>query len=181
MKNASAFLIANSNRSLPNMRRLAVMPWRMTRPAAIQLIGPSVVLAAICAGEVSAISLSQWPTSEILWRANIEWFHAIQKSSSIFYAYPRSFLGAWLVVFAFGLWGLISNRPLPLAISTNLSFLYAVFLFCGAYLINRSWWTHAFTPSSDTQFGICVILVALSFLSAAVSHIHYIRAIGSGS
>ena len=155
----------------------------MTRPARIQMIGPSVVLVAICAAEVSAIALFKWPASEVLWRANLEWFHAIQKSSSFFNAYPNrgyALVEAALLVFGFGLWGVTSNRPLPVAISTNLSFLYAVFLFCGAYLINSPWLKYpVLTASSGAEFGICVILVVVSFLSAAASHIYYIRAIGS--
>jgi hypothetical protein len=155
------------------------MPWGMTRPAAIQMIGPSVMLVAICAAEVSAIALFTWPTSEILWRVNLEWFHAIQKSSSDFNAYSNRGFGlveAASLVFGIGLWGVTSNRPLPIAISTNLSFLYAVLLFCGAYMIDSSW----LAASSSAELALCVILVAVSFLSAASSHIHYFRAIGSG-
>lgn len=156
----------------------------MTRPAKIQMIGPFAVLVMICGAEVSAVALAQWPASEILWRANLEWFHAFQITSPFFAAYPAWWLSSPVIgcsLCSLGLWGLACHRPLPLAISCNLSFLYAAFSYCGGYLVDGTWPSlSVLNASSGAEFAICVSLVAVSFLSAATSHIHYFRAIGAG-
>lgn len=156
----------------------------MTRPAKIQMIGPVAVLVMICGAEVSAVALAQWPASEILWRANLEWFHAFERTSSVIAAYPAGLFSSPVIgcsLCGLGLWGLACHRPLPLAISCNLSFLYAAFSYCGGYLTDGTWPSlSVLNTSSGAEFAICVSLVAVSFLSAAASHIHYFRAIGAG-
>lgn len=171
---------------LLNVIGLAVLACCMTQPAKLQLIGPVTLFIAICSAEVSAAALAYWPSSAILWRANLEWFHAFQRSSYLVSAYTPGLADQfWMIgcpLLSLAMWGLLRNRPLFLAISCNLSLLYAVFVFYADYLFGHSWREVsllALTASPNMDLTFCLVLIAFSFLSAAVSHLYYIRAIGA--
>jgi hypothetical protein len=160
----------------------------MTRPAKLQLIGPITLFIAIFGAEASAVALAHWPSSVILWRANLEWFHAFQSSSYLVSPYMPGLADQFWVIgcplLSLAMCGLLCNRPLLLAISSNLSLLYAVFVFYADYLFGQSWREVslvAVTASPNSNLTFCLVLVAVSFLSAAVSHLYYLRAIGAGA
>jgi|SRR5690348_13184262 len=167
---------------LPNVIGLALPLCSMRWSAKVLMIGPLFVFGAICCAEISALALARWPASELLWRVNLEWFHAFQETSYVLNAYASCLI-------AFPLWGLallgfVRRQPLSLAISSNLNFLYAIFVCCAGYLVDGSWRTSSLPLLSarpNSELALWAILIAASFVSAAASHIYYIRAIGAAA
>src|ERR1700746_1156454 len=77
---------------------VGVQPPPMKRLAPLQIIGPATIFIAACCGELSAAALAHWPSSELLWRANLEWFHALQKSSYALSAFGTiHYAQLWLI------------------------------------------------------------------------------------
>lgn len=166
----------------------------MNRLAKLQLIGPVSVFLAVFAGEIAAAALARWPSSEMLWQANVEWFHAFQKSNYALSAYESmSYSQLWLIAFplvTMAYCGIALKRPLLLAIASNLSFVYASFVLYAGYMFEQSWReaslslmtfsSSLMTISSNPDFLICFVLLVASLLSFAVSHLYYIRAVRGG-
>jgi hypothetical protein len=159
----------------------------MHRLTKLQLLGPVVLLVAVFAAEIAAAALAQWPSSGLLWRANLQWFQAFQKTHYALSAYEDiSYSQLWLVAIplvtiAYG--GIALKRPLLLAIASNLSFVYASFVLYAGYVYEQSWREASLslmTVSSSPDFVICFVLIVASFLSFAVSHLYYIRAVRGG-
>jgi hypothetical protein len=156
----------------------------MKRLATFQIIGPATIFLAVCSGELAAVALARWPSSAVLWRANLEWFHAFQRSS-----YALSTFGtmryAQLCLIAFpliamALGGIALGRPLVLAVASNLSLVYSSFVLYADYVYDHagregSMWI--VTTSSKPDVVLCFVLVAASFLGFVNSHLYYIRAI----
>jgi hypothetical protein len=156
----------------------------MSRFAKLQFLGPAVVFLAVLMAEGAAFALAQMPTSETLWRANLEFFEVFQRSHYLL-APVLDLPYAQLFVIAFPLlgiavYGLLAGRDLALAIASNLSFVYAAFLiFIAAN--NQSY------PLAASLTGIAVptgpsiylplVLIGVSLISFFVSHCHYIRRI----
>ncbi|MCU1340437.1 MAG: hypothetical protein JWO19_6018 [Bryobacterales bacterium] len=156
----------------------------MKKQAKFQMIGPVVVFIAVLAAELAAAALARWPSSELLWRANIEWFHAFQKSSYALSAFGTvSYLQLWLIAFpliAMALGGIALRRPLLLAVASNLSLVYASFVLYADYLYDQGGRVASVslvTPSANPDVVLCIILVAASFVGFADSHLYYIRAV----
>jgi hypothetical protein len=159
----------------------------MNRLAKLQLIGPVSVFLAVFAAEIAAAALARWPSSEMLWQANVEWFHAFQKSNYALSAYESmSYSQLWLIAFplvTMAYCGIALKRPLLLAIASNLSFVYASFVLYAGYMYEQSWREASLslmTISSNPDFLICFVLLVASLLSFAVSHLYYIRAVRGG-
>src|SRR5438093_11032348 len=97
----------------------------------LQLIGPLVLLFAVGAAEAASHALASDPTSALLWYLNLELFSIFRKSGA-FLDYQGSAPFAQLLLVAFlavlALIGFIRRRALPVAIASNLSFVYAGFL-----------------------------------------------------
>ena len=155
----------------------------MNRLTKLQLLGPAVLLLTVVAAEIAAAALAHWPSSGFLWHANLKWFHAFQASNYALGAYETmSYSQFWFVavlLFIIGYGGIIFRRPLLLAISSNLSFVYASFVYAG-YLYGQSGRQASLslvTVWSDPAFPLSFVLIAASFLSFAVSHLYYIRAV----
>jgi hypothetical protein len=156
----------------------------MKRLATLQIIGPATIFVAACCGELSAAALAHWPSSELLWRANLEWFRALQKSS-----YALSEFGTihyaqlWLIavpLIAMALGGIVLRRPLVLAVASNLSLVYASFVLYADYLYDqagREVSISIVTTYSNPDVALCFVLVAASFLGFVDSHLYYIRAV----
>ncbi len=153
----------------------------------LQLVGPMAVFVAVGSAEASAALLTHWPSSEILWRANLQWFHAFQKSSYALSAYTAIAYSQFLIVavplIVIAACGLALKRPLLLATASNLSFVYALFVLCADHLYDQSWREASLSltaTSSNPDSLVCFFLVAASFVSFAVSHLYYIRAVRGG-
>jgi hypothetical protein len=159
----------------------------MKRQAKFQMIGPAAVFVAVLSAELAAAALARWPSSELLWRANIEWFHAFQKSSYALSSLETvSCAQLWLIalpLIAMALGGIALRRPLLLAVASNLSLVYASFVLYADYLYDqagRASSVSLVTDSANSDVVLCIILVAASFLGCADSHLYYIRAIRDG-
>lgn len=143
--------------------------------ARVQLIGPAAIFITAMLAEASAHALAYSPTSELLWYFNLDCFPMFQRS----YYFVEYFMGyekfelllgsfpCFLICYA-----LIGKRRLPLAIATNLSFIYVWFLFLSCQVGSGS--------KMDLPFaGDCIFLLLISATtpSVIVSHVVFIRAI----
>jgi hypothetical protein len=156
----------------------------MSRFAKLQFLGPAVVFLAVLMAEGAAFALAQMPTSETLWRANLEFFAVFQRSHYLL-APALDLPYAQLFVIAFPLlgiavYGLLAGRDLALAIASNLSFVYAAFLiFIAAN--NQSYPLAAsltgIAVPTDPSIYLPLVLIGVSLISFFVSHCHYIRRI----
>jgi len=154
----------------------------MTRLGRLQLLGPVASFLAVVAAESAACALAAVPTSETLWYVNLTLFGIFQKSHYVvsdFIAVPASqLLFIALPIFALACYGSARNRTLPLAIASNLSFVYASFLAFSWYRIERLPLLQASLapiaiPSGATLFTLSVLL-GCSLLSFLVSHLLYL-------
>jgi hypothetical protein len=153
----------------------------MTRLAKLQFIGPAVLLLAIAAAEGAVLALPHAPASETLWYLNLDVFGAFRRaddalsiSADIDHA-QLCIVG--LPVFLTACWGLIFGRVLPLAVASNLAFLYASCLLYGRYVHGMPRLTSLAAIAAWTNPGVTLSLVVFScaLLSFSVSHIVYIR------
>jgi len=155
----------------------------MNRLSKLQLIGPAFLFVAVLAAEAAAYALSTFPSSAPLWYANLKLFGVFQRSyyaidsytgipsfNLLFIAFPILLLGSL---------GIVWRKRLPLAVSSNLSFVYA------GLLIHQ--WTlmqpHALqasletitVPASGADLYLVASLLGASLLSFCVSHFIYVR------
>jgi len=156
----------------------------MNRFARLQLIGPFTLAAVIFAAEAAVYGLEHH-TSAFLWYVNLQWFPAFQASYYIISKYisvPYSqlfFVAIPLVVIACaGMW---TKRPFLLAIGSNLSFVYTVFVVYA--------WLHTQTQgspsaslvpmvaSTNPDGVLCLVLLGACLCSFFVSHLIYVRAV----
>jgi hypothetical protein len=152
----------------------------------LQLAGPIGVIAALACGECGAHALAYWPSSPLLWYLDLEVFRPLQYSFAA--AHERMAFGdlaQTLCVVTLLLTlicvGLITGRRFPLALASNLSFVFSAALLYGSYIAER--------PASGIQhdvsalwapslfFALSILLTA--FLSSAISHRAYWREIFS--
>ena len=157
--------------------------------ARLQLVGPAALFAAIFAADGLAYALVRDPASSLLWYLNREVFSIFRISRVLlgeFFLCPFAqlvMIGLPLVLLA-GI-GLVSKRNLMMALSSNLSFAYAVllaFAWYGSQSIGQVksaslTWSHV---PSGTNLGLFACLLLVSFFSFAASHILYIRAAHRG-
>jgi hypothetical protein len=158
----------------------------MLRLARLQLVGPLVLLGFVLAADLAAYALSLKPSSGLLWYLNLEVFSLFRKSRAALGEYfnlpfaQTMFIAGPMV--AVGLAGLMLKRNLGLAISSNLTLVFAAFV---AY----NW--HSWSSISHLQavslssvhvpmggtFYLFVTLAATSLLSFGASHTLYFRAL----
>jgi hypothetical protein len=160
----------------------------MSRLARLQLVGPSILFAIALAAEAAAYGLSHAPSSEMLWYINLRVFGIFQRSYYFLDSYTGIpafelfFIALPLLVLAF--FGVAFQRRLMLAISCNLSFVYAGFLL-------YSWDVTQPRTLAASLSGIAVptgpdlyligILLGSSLLSCVVSHLVFLRTVRPGS
>lgn len=157
----------------------------MDRLAKLQFLGPLTLFLAVVAAESASYFLAAYPTSETLWYINLKLFGIFQQSHYVlsdFVAIPNAqFILIAMPIFMVACYGIIRNQTLPLAIASNLSFLYAAFLALSWYRIERlpsllaSLAPNAM-PSGPTLYTLSVLLGA-SLVSSVVSHLIYFYAI----
>jgi hypothetical protein len=157
----------------------------MNRPAALQLLGPVTLFLAGLAAEGAAYALATHPASAILWYVNLNLFGIFQRSYYVlsdFIPVPCAQLvviGLPIIVMAG--YGYLRERPLLLAIASNLGLVYEVFLGFSWYWIERPPSLLASSapiaiPSGSTLSTLSVLLAA-SLVSFVVSHLVQFRAI----
>ena len=153
----------------------------------LQLLGPLVLLFAVGAAEAASHALASDPTSALLWYLNLELFSIFRKSGA-FLDYQGSAPFAQLLLVAFlavlALIGFIRRRALPVAIASNLSFVYAGFLLYSWHYWNNLGQVRAASlapvqvPTGSTLYLFVSLLLA-SFVSFAASHYSYLRLLRS--
>jgi hypothetical protein len=157
----------------------------MNRPAALQLLGPLTLFLAGLAAASAAYALTVHPASETLWYVNLKLFGIFQRGNYVlsdFIGAPWSqFVVVTLPIFLMAGYGYVRRRMLPLAVASNLSLLYAVFLGFSWYRIERppsllASLAPIAIPSGSTLSMLSVLLGA-SLVSVVVSHLVYFRAI----
>jgi hypothetical protein len=153
--------------------------------ARLQLIGPAALFAATLAADSFAYALVWDPSSSLLWYLNLEVFSIFRASRALLgglFAAPFAqvlIVGLPLITLA-GI-GLVWKRNLMIALSSNLSFVYAMLLLfawhnrqsIGNVTSTSLAWVHV--PSGST-LGLFATLLLVSFFSFAASHVLYIRA-----
>jgi hypothetical protein len=117
----------------------------MSRLAKCQLIGPVILFAAVLAAEIATYALAQVPSSEMLWS-----YTGISHFELVFIALPTFILSCI---------ELVTRHRILVAMSSNLSFVYAVFL--GYWMV--------------PDFYFVEVLIGASLLSFCISHFIYIR------
>ena len=151
--------------------------------AKLQLVGPLALVLAIAAAEGAAYGLSSMPSSPTLWYLNLKWFGMFQTSH---YALSRYVQIAYFQLFfvavpllATACIGFCFQIRLLLALASNLSLLYLVFVFW-------SWLRVASLPQAALmiQHGaiptgpdkcMLVVLLGLSLSSSLGSHVIYLQ------
>jgi hypothetical protein len=150
----------------------------------LQLAGPIGVIAAVACAEFGAHALAYWPSSSLLWYVDLEIFRPLQYGFEAPYEHLAfgDLAGTFCVVgpllTLIGL-GLVSGRRFPLALASNLSFLFSAALLYGSYVAERpvtaamydlgGLWAPSFV------IGLSISLTA--FLSSVISHRAYWREI----
>ncbi len=161
----------------------------MKRSIQLQFLGPAALFAFVLAAEGAAWGLDRDPTSEILWYLNLEIFPVLQKSYYHLSAYEDIpyfqlyCIAAPLFTLACG--GLATARAFPVAVASNLSFVYAFFLaYCWATdkpRLEAASLGQVSLPSislpSVPGVWLMIALLFASLASFAISHFCYIRAI----
>ncbi len=156
----------------------------MSRFTRLQVLGPVAVFAAVFAAEVAAFALAQFPTSEFLWRANLELFGVFQKAQYLLGPISGVPFSQLLVIalplLALAIYGLLSRRELALGVASNFSLVYAAFLILAGMSSRPRSLTASMAgiavPVSPAGY-IPIVLVAVSLLSAALTHAGYFRRI----
>jgi len=122
------------------------------------------------------------PSSGMLWYINIKIFLIFQRTYYLFSDFtsipgPEFFLVA-LPIFLIACYGVVRKQTLPLAVSSNLSFCYAIFLVLSWNQIEKSASIQASLsviaiPMGTSLYTPLIVLVS-SFLSFFVSHLAYV-------
>ena len=143
-----------------------------------------MLLMAVLAAEAATWALAHVPSSEWLWYINLKLFGVFQKSHYVFSGffaieYFQLFYVA-VPLFMTALYGAIFKRPLLLAIASNLSLVYAIFLPCCWFVYERLPQQASLgfmsTPSG-ADYSLYLVLVVSSMISFTVSHAVYLRAL----
>jgi hypothetical protein len=156
----------------------------MSKIEKLQFLAPLTVFFAVALAESAAVALTQWPTSEFLWRVNLDVFLIFQRSHSLLppaIGVPYAqFLFVALPLFALALYGLLRGGALPLAVASNLSLVYAAFLI---FVAANTQQHHLAASLSGVAVAtvstgyLTVMLIGVSFAAALVSHGCYLRRI----
>lgn len=154
----------------------------MKKLTLFQLLGPVALFSAIFAAEVAALGLERFPSSEWLWYLNLKWFGMFQQSHYIVKAflggeYEQLFCIALPLIVCACL-GVVFKRSLLLAIASNLSFMYMLFVllaWSGTKSPIQASLSAQFPVSSNSEVIVLVALVALCLISTVVSHFAFIQ------
>ncbi len=158
------------------------MDWRLTA----QSCGSIIVVGSFAASEAAAWYLSAHPGSGCAWYMNLEVFRPFELARSG--TSPlRLLFGPASLAIALGLLGvlaLLHIRQLRwgVAMAANLSFVFAAFLahsWSGVPGATRAAALGNFADATSGDHGLVVALLAVSFLSVAVSHLAFLGRVGT--
>jgi hypothetical protein len=171
------------------------MARRMDRLFKLQFLGPFALFAATLCAELAARALQYAPSSELLWFINLRMFGIFQRSyamlselvimqgssgwSEVTSIPGFQLFGLALPIFLLACYGLVARRRLPLALASNLSFMYAAFLLLSWQLPGSSS-TQAslgfFAVPTGAGFYVLTGILGTCLLSFSISHLLYLRA-----
>jgi hypothetical protein len=140
----------------------------MAKREPVLLVGPLAVIAVVASAQCGAYALSLWPRSVLLWYLNLEVFRPVQYS--LFASVDPTGMGPFCIVIVLSLLvgaGSVGKSRLPLAIASNLSFLYSIALLCGSCVANNP--ALAVNIKFNALWGPSFFLVAVVMLAAFVS------------
>jgi hypothetical protein len=152
----------------------------------LQLAGPIGVIAAVVCAECGAHALAYWPSSSLLWYVDLEVFRPLQYTFAA--ANERLALGdlaqtlcVVTPLLALISIGLITGRKFPLALASNLSFLFSAALLYGSYLADCpvAGTNNELSTLWAPSFLLALSVLLAAFLSSAASHRAYWREIFS--
>jgi hypothetical protein len=153
----------------------------MSRYAKLQFLGPALVFLAVLMAEGAAFGLAHMPTSEILWRANLEFFRVFQNSHYLLFPVIEvPYAQLWIIaapIFAVATYGLVSGRQIALAIASNLSFIYTAFLICSEISFQAPPMAASLTEVAlpvGQGIYLPLVLAGVGLVSFSVSHCCYI-------
>ena len=142
------------------------------------LVGPLLAIGVVASAQCSAYALATWPHSALLWYLNLEVFRPVQYSFFIGADLDPTGLSQALCVVAALLalicTGSVGKIRLPLAIASNLSFLYSVVLLYGFYAANDPALSIVIDVNALWAPSFALVLVVL--LAAVVSSVSAHRA-----
>jgi hypothetical protein len=163
----------------------------MSRLVKLQLVGPVLVFLAVLAAESAVYALAYVPTSETLWYLNLRVFGLFQRAHYVISnrvaidSFQLLFIA--LPLLAVAAFGAKFKRALPLAIASNLTFVYAAFLVYCWYIFGGASQEASLAVVGGPAVRLPIlsspyvymmgVLVASSLLSFVMSHISYIRAV----
>lgn len=140
------------------------------------LVGPLLVVGVVASAQCGAYALNTWPQSALLWYLNLEVFRPVQYSFFIGADLdPTGLSQAFAVMtalLALICTGSVGKMRLPLAIASNLSFLYSVVLFYGFCAANN----RALAIDLNMLWAPSFALVLVVLLAAVVSFVSAHRA-----
>jgi hypothetical protein len=153
----------------------------MTHPR-LQFLGPTTLFVTVLSAECAAWALSHLPSSELLWYVNLRVFGIFQRSyyevaTYTDVPYAQLFYIA-LPIMALACYGLVRNRALPLAIASNLSFVFAAFVIYSSIsydMAPRAASLSTVLNTSEQSIYLPLVMIAASLISFALSHFHYLR------
>jgi hypothetical protein len=147
------------------------------------LLGPLVVVAVLASAQCGAYALDAWPRSALLWYLNLEVFRPVQYSFFMGQGMeaPGTIQAFSMVLGLLALIcsGLFGKARLPLAIASNLSFLYSVVLLYGLYAARNPALEVSVKLSAlwGPAFVLVLLVVLATFVSSASAHRAYWREI----
>jgi len=152
----------------------------------LQLAGPIGVIAAVGCAECGARALAYWPSSPLLWYVDLEVFRPLQytfatANDRLAFGDLAQTLCVVTPLLALICIGLITRRNFPLALASNLSFVFSAALLYGSYVAERPTAGVLHDPSAlwAPSFFLALSILLTAFLSSAISHRAYWREIFS--
>ena len=157
----------------------------MKKLGVFQLVGPLALFVALAAEEGVAYALERAPSSEWLWYLNLRCFGMFQQSHYALATFAGgdqgqlTWIGLPLMIAAAV--GLVFKRSLLLALSSNLSFVYILFVALAWKLPTLSVeasLSSQFSVGVNPELIVLASLVGLSLFSFGASHFAYARRSG---
>jgi hypothetical protein len=155
----------------------------MTRLAKLQLIGPIFLLVAAAGAGGAGLALAYAPGSEALWYIHLNVFGQFRLGDDFLGTYVDLAHGQLYLIelplFLIACGGACFNRPLALAVASNLSFVHAFLLAFGGYM-HESVRIASLAGVADVtapHVYLHASLLGCALLSFSASHIVYLRAI----
>jgi hypothetical protein len=156
----------------------------MYRLFRLQFLGPLALFAAVLCAELAAYALKYDPSSELLWFLNLRIFGIFQRSDAVLsYFVPIDgfqLFGVALPIFLLACFGLLAKSRPVFTIATHLSVVYAGFLVVSWQLGVPTARQASLVPvamPSGVPFYVLTIILGSCFLSFAITHLLYLRAV----